>query len=266
MLSCLSLSRLLIEQLGCSSRMSLEALVNKQSSTNLCSNLLFSLTDGGPAGIFWGYTITVIASIFIYLSIGEMASMAPTAGGQYHWVSEFSPPACQKYLSYITGWILATGWQGSVVGLSFAAGTIIEGLITLNDSTYAPQRWHGTLLVIAFVAFAIVFNISMAKQLPILEVFILIIHVVGLFAIIIPLLVMAPKNDGRTALLDFYNGGGWPTVGLATMIGLLTPLGSMLGFDCAVHMSEELRDASDTLPKSIFWGVVLNIVLGYLAV
>ena len=39
------------------------------------SNLLFSLTDGGTAGIFWGYTVTVIASIFIYLSIGEMASM-----------------------------------------------------------------------------------------------------------------------------------------------------------------------------------------------
>ncbi len=39
------------------------------------SNLLFNLTDGGTAGIFWGYTVTVIASIFIYLSIGEMASM-----------------------------------------------------------------------------------------------------------------------------------------------------------------------------------------------
>jgi len=67
------------------------------------SNLLFTLTDGGTAGIFWGYTVTVIASVFIYLSIGEMASMSPTAGGQYHWVSEFSPPWCQKYLSYITG-------------------------------------------------------------------------------------------------------------------------------------------------------------------
>ena len=39
------------------------------------SNVLFSLTDGGTAGIFWGYTVTVVASIFIYLSIGEMASM-----------------------------------------------------------------------------------------------------------------------------------------------------------------------------------------------
>lgn len=39
------------------------------------SNVLFSLTDGGTAGLFWGYTVTVIASIFTYLSIGEMASM-----------------------------------------------------------------------------------------------------------------------------------------------------------------------------------------------
>ena len=120
----------------------------------------------------------------------------------------------------------------------------IQGLITLNDSSYSPQPWHGTLLVIAMVVFAIVFNTSMAKQLPLVQVVILIVHVVGLFAIVIPLLVVAPShNNGRVALLDFYNGGNWPTVGLATMIGLLTPLGSMLGFDCAVHMCRTLSRA-----------------------
>ncbi len=50
------------------------------------------------------------------------------------------------------------GWQGSIVDLSFAAGTIIEGLIILNHDSYVPQQWHGTLLVIACVAFAIFFN------------------------------------------------------------------------------------------------------------
>ena len=100
-----------------------------------------------------------------------------------------------------------------------------------------PQRWHGTLLVIAAVTIAIVFNTLTAKKLPILEVFILVVHVIGIFAITIPLLIMAPeKNNAKVALLDFFNGGNWKTVGLSTMIGLLTPLGSMLGFDCAVHM------------------------------
>lgn len=107
----------------------------------------------------------------------------------------------------------------------------------MNDSSYNPQQWHGTLLVIAMVVFAIVFNVSMAKQLPKVEIVILVVHVVGLFAIIVPLLVMTPsRNSGTVALLEFYNGGNWETVGVATMIGLLTPLGSMLGFDCAVHM------------------------------
>ena len=28
---------------------------------------------------------------------------APTAGGQYHWVSEFAPTSLQKPLSYLVG-------------------------------------------------------------------------------------------------------------------------------------------------------------------
>ncbi len=31
-------------------------------------------------------------------------------------------------------------------------------------------------------------------------------------------------------------------------------------------MSEEIRDASDTLTKFIFWGVIVNVILGYIGV
>jgi len=173
---------------------------------------------------------------------------SPTAGGQYHWVSEFSPRWCQKYLSYITGrahsicyhlftwqhrtgWLLAAGWQGSVVGLSFLAGTIIQGLIILNDASYVPHQWHGTLLVIAVVTFCIIFNTSLAQKLPLIEGLVLLLHVIGLFAIIVPLWVLAPRNSAEVALLQFNNGGNWSSVRVAFMIGLLTPLGSMMGFD-----------------------------------
>ncbi|KAL8818351.1 MAG: hypothetical protein Q9223_003002 [Gallowayella weberi] len=230
------------------------------------ANLLFALTDGGTGGLFWGFTVTVVASVFIYLSVAEMASMSPTAGGQYHWVSEFAPASCQKYLSYISGWLLAMGWQGSVVGLSFVAGTIIQGLIALQDPWYEPQQWHGTLLIIAVVLFCIVFNTSLAKKLPLIEGFILLLHVIGLFAIVIPLWVLAPRNTARVALLQFSNGGNWPSMGIAYMVGLLTALSSMMGFDCSVHMSEEIKDASNTLPRAMMWGVALNAILGYVVV
>ena len=39
----------------------------------------------------------------------------------------------------------------------------------------------------------------------------LILHLCGIFAIVIPLWVTAPRAPAHTALLDFVNNGNWPT-------------------------------------------------------
>ena len=39
------------------------------------------LVDGGTAGMFWSYTWVIVGQFFIVLSLAEMSSMAPTAGG-----------------------------------------------------------------------------------------------------------------------------------------------------------------------------------------
>lgn len=41
------------------------------------------LTNGGTAGVIWGYVVVVCGFFFVYLSIAEMTSIAPTSGGQY---------------------------------------------------------------------------------------------------------------------------------------------------------------------------------------
>ena len=122
------------------------------------------------------------------------------------------------------------------MAIAFLAGTIIQGLIILNDPTYIFERWHGTMLVIAITAFAILFNTFLAKKLPMVEGLILIIHIVGLFAIVIPLWVLAPRNTAAAVFTQFSNGGGWSSTGTSVMIGLSTSIVSMLGFDCGVHM------------------------------
>ncbi|KAH2707903.1 hypothetical protein KXW03_009149 [Aspergillus fumigatus] len=196
-----------------------------------------ALTDGGTAGLIWGFLIVTAGFVLVFASIGEMASMAPTSGGQYHWVSEFAPRRAQKFLSYITGWLSATGWQCAIVSIAFLAGTIIQGLVVLNDPTYEFQRWHGTLLVVAITTFSILFNTFLAKNLPMVEGLILIIHVVGLFAIIIPLWVLAPRNSAKAVFTEFNNAGGWDSDGTATLVGLSTTITAMIGYDCSVHMS-----------------------------
>lgn len=62
-----------------------------------------SLIDGGRPGAIYSLLWSFVGFVPIYLSMAEMASMAPIAGAQYHWVSEFAPESCQKTLSYFTG-------------------------------------------------------------------------------------------------------------------------------------------------------------------
>lgn len=127
-------------------------------------------------------------------------------------------------------------WQCSVVIVLFTVGTAIQGLLILNDPNYNPERWQGTLLIIAATAFAIVFNTVLAQKLPILAGFTFVFHVLGLIVIITPLWILAPRNSAKAVFTEFTNLGGWNSMGTAVLVGLSTPLAGTLGFDCAVHM------------------------------
>lgn len=116
----------------------------------------------------------------------------------------------------------------------------MQTLIVLHheDSidTYTPEAWHGTLLVIAVILRAFVFNIFLATKLPLVEGLVFVVHVCGLFAIIVPLLALSPHKSAKQVFTEFNNGGGWPDMGLAFMVGLLPVSGSLGGIDCVVHM------------------------------
>lgn len=121
------------------------------------------------------------------------------------------------------------GWQTGIASISFLAGTQIQGLLVLNDESYQFERWHGTLLVIAIACFSIIFNTVAAKQLPMVEGLVLILHVFGFFALLIPLWVLAPRNSASAVFTEFADNGGWGNTGLACLIGMLGPVFTLLG-------------------------------------
>lgn len=134
-------------------------------------------------------------------------------------MSEFSSPGTQRFMSYITGWVSVLGWQVGLASLAFLVGTMIQGLLVLNKPDYVFENWHGTLLVIAITAFCIIFNTFLAKKLPMVEGLILIVHVLGFFAVLIPLWVLGPRGDPKQVFTEFLNLGGWQTDGLSFMVG-----------------------------------------------
>ncbi|RKU42407.1 hypothetical protein DL546_005020 [Coniochaeta pulveracea] len=227
---------------------------------------IFALINGGTGGLVWGYLFAWMGYLLVFASIAELASIAPTSGGQYHWVSEFAPPGTQRFMSYIVGWISVLGWQTGLASLAFLVGTMIQGLITLNNPDYVPQGWHGTLLVIAVTAFCIIFNTVLAQRLPMVEGLVLMVHILGFFAVLIPLWVLAPRASASDVFTTFLNLGGWSSTGLAFFVGLLSPVYTLIGADSAVHMSEEINDASLVLPKAIMWAAVVNGSLGWVMI
>ena len=92
---------------------------------------LEGFTNGGPAGLIYGFIAVWVGTIYLFVTLGEVASMAPTAGGQYYWVALLAPKSCRRFLIYITGWTTVTGWQALV-----ASGGYLD---------YDAQGWHGTL-------------------------------------------------------------------------------------------------------------------------
>ncbi|KAK2590386.1 hypothetical protein QQS21_011923 [Conoideocrella luteorostrata] len=220
-----------------------------------------ALIDGGRPVMIYAFLWNFVGFIPVYLSMAEMASIAPIAGAQYHWVSEFAPDRYQKLLSYLTGWTSTLAWQaGNAQGL-FLVGTLIQGIITINNVNYTAAYWHGTLLVMAITLLALFANVYGARLLPHWQNIVFVVHVLAYFAFLAPVWVNAPRVESSRVWSGFENSGGWPSVSLAILIGQMPGITSQVGIDTAAHMSEEVRDAAKNIPKVMLITFAINASL-----
>lgn len=220
------------------------------------------LVDGGPAGLIWSFIWTWFGFSTVMLSLAEMASMAPTAGGQYHWVSEFSPPSIQKPASYFIGWMSTLSWQAGTASGPFLVGTLIQSSAVVMYPDYSPTNWQGTLMVIAVTILVWVLNIWGARIMPIFQNVMLVVHVFGFLAIIIVFWVLSPRASAEVTFTHFTNSGGWSSTGLALMVGQLSAIYACICSDSAAHMAEEIKDAGKTVPRAMIGAYLMNGSLG----
>lgn len=174
--------------------------------------------------------------------------MAPTSGGQYHWVSIMSP----RFLGFVTGWLTLTG-------------TAIQGLIVLTNPSYLGymKNWHGTLLFWAVLLLGYAINTALSSLLAKFEGMVLVFHILGFFAIVFPLVFLSEHSTSVAVWDTFLNLGGWNTQGLSFCVGILGNVFAFLGGDGAIHMIEEVHNPSVTVPWSLMAGVVINGILGF---
>lgn len=189
-----------------------------------------------PVSLNW-HQCTLLLPIFPLLCTDSTLCRAPTAGGQYHWVSILAPQSCQKLLSYITGmsptqpirlkaytirlgWLTVAGWQANVASSAYVCGTLIQGFIELVDPTYVPQLWHASLLLYGALALSIFTTTVIGTVLPMIESMMFVIYVLGFFGVLVPLVYLGPHGSAHDVFTMFLNEGGWSSQTLSFFVGI----------------------------------------------
>ncbi|KAJ5539003.1 Amino acid/polyamine transporter I [Penicillium frequentans] len=229
----------------------------------LSSVVATALTNGGAPCLFYNYLISLIGTIFVVLSLCEIAAIYPTAGGQYHWVYCLTPESYRATASWFTGWISIGGQLVLAASAAFAAGLQLQALITLNNlDTYIGTRWQGMLFYWLILAYSTAVNIFGSKILPHTNTTAGILHVVGFIAIVCVLGTMSDKHSADYVFKDFSNTSGWTSDGVSWLVGLLSTVYPFLGYDAACHLSEELPKPSRNVPLAMIGSVAINGVIG----
>ncbi|CAH0023191.1 unnamed protein product [Clonostachys rhizophaga] len=221
-----------------------------------------ALASGGPPCLFYNYVLSFICTVCVAASLGELASIYPTSGGQYHWTAALAPPSTKSFAAFATGWISVGGQTILTASAAFAAGLQFQACITLNHDDYVPERWQGMLFYWAVLVYALVMNIWGFKLLPHVNIVSGVIHISGFLAILVTLGVMSEKNTAAFVFTEFQNNSGWTSDGISWLVGLQSAVYPFLGYDAASHVAEELHNPSRNVPLAMVGSVLLNGLMG----
>jgi choline transport protein len=94
--------------------------------------LVTGINSGGPILIIYGIILIALISTCVGISLSELASALPNAGGQYYWANELAPKRYANFASYLTGWF---AWAGSIftsASVALAMGSAVVGCYQLG--------------------------------------------------------------------------------------------------------------------------------------
>ena len=81
----------------------------------------------------------------------------------------------------------------------------------------------------AVILIGLMINTILARTLPYFESAILIIHILGFFGLLVPLVYLAPKGNAADVFQTWLNEGDWDTRGLTFVIGSTTAMFNFIG-------------------------------------
>jgi amino acid transporter len=239
----------------------------------------FAWQNGGPVAASWGWPILCIFVLMVALSMAELTSRYPTAGGPYWWAHTLGG----KGWSWMTGWFNIVGLVGIVASVGYGAAFFLYNTLAIyevsifgmnfaDSSKVLSETW---LLFFLILVLYTVLNIFGDRILATANNISVGWHVVGVL-IIIGLLVFVPDThqsadfvfterinnngafDGSTTSLGFFL--------FVLPVGFLLTMYTQTGYDASAHTAEETRNAAVSAAKGLWQAVAVSAIAGWFVI
>ena len=233
---------------------------------------------GGPVAVTWGWLLVGLFSTLIALSMAEIASAYPTAGGLYYWASKLGSPGW----GWATGWFNLIGQVAVTASIGYGLATFAEVLFNdwfsyekhMNDWFGASYNAGVYILYALFLLAAClinVFDIRITSGLNMISAW---WHMAGV-AIIVGVLIIVPDNHQSVSYVftETVNNSGYgggttslsnPAFWFVFGLGLLLSQYTITGFDASAHTAEETHQASKMAAVGMWTSVVVSVIFGWI--
>lgn len=205
---------------------------------------------GSPVMALIAWVLGGVVTLCSALSIAEIASNIPRAGGLYTYLEELYG----EKVGFLLGWVQSViSYPASVAAQAIAFATY--SAVFLPES-YGQSVWAQRGLALAVMAFVLVMNILSTRCGGVIQV----VATVGKLVPIVAILGfglfsgMAPGVSGLSTALIGEGGGG---IG-AAILGTLWAYDGWIG---VTNMAAEMKEPKKNLPKVISIGIIFVIIV-----
>lgn len=211
----------------------------------------YGLEMGGPLEMTLGWPLVTLGTLLVAMSMAELCSAYPTAGGVYHWAAATG--------GRTAGWFVAAlniaGNIAAQVGINYSCAQFALPFLGIPATTRNLVAGFAVILVAQGLI-----NHFGVRLVAILNDFSVTVHVAGVAILIGALLWLAPKQP-VSFLFQAVNSNGRHFYWWAFLLGLLQAQWTYTGFDASAALAEETEDPRRRAP----WGIVLSVVVSGVA-
>lgn len=266
----------------------------------ISASLITGINSGGPVLTVYGIPWIAFISLCVGVTLSELASAMPNAGGQYFWASELAPKKHANFASYLTGWFAWTGSIFTSASVALSLGLVAVGMYQLahpdlyvhpnplyqcrghgtffpssNPSHHhrnfantlttlsVPEAWHAVVAYQVINTVAFLFN-CVGKLLPKVATVTLYTSLISFITILITVPARAETHQSpKFVFATFINSTGWDSDGIAYLVGLINCNWVFACLDSATHMAEEVARPEKAIPIAILGTVAIGFTTAW---